>query len=220
MPDDAPLPLFVLGTVLFPGMVLPLKVFEPRYRLMLERALEGDRRFGVVLEDEASPLGHARVGTVYELGACEAMPNGQYLIAGVGGQRFRVRQAVEGEAYRQALVDWLPLDDPDESLGPEASQGLREELERYVAGLATLHHWTVRLPQGDLSPGEWAFVLAAALQVDAEQKQALLERDPAAARFAHARDLLREEGDRLEAFLARARERGDFFHRGNRFSKN
>lgn len=219
MAIPAPMPLFVLGTVLFPGMVLPLKVFEPRYRLLLERALEGDRRFGVVLEDEEGE-GIAQVGTVYELGACEAMPNGQYLIAGVGGQRFRIREEVPGEAYRQALVDWLPLDDPQEVLDAEESSSLRGELDRYVAGLATLHHWSVRLPKGELSPGEWAFVLAAALQVESAQKQKLLETDPPSQRLNQARALLRSEGERLEAFLDRAKERGDFFFRGNRFSKN
>lgn len=219
MSDEAPLPLFVLGTVLFPGMVLPLRVFEPRYRLLVERAMAGERRFGVVMADEDSGE-LATVGTVYELGACESLEQGHYLIAGVGGRRFRIQEELPGEAYRQARVRYLPQDDPDRILTPEANRELKALLDRYVLGLGALHHWKVRLPQGELAVGEWAFVLGAALQVELAQKQALLELDPAEARLELAQTWLQAEVERLEAFLAQAQERGDFFFRGNRFSKN
>jgi Lon protease-like protein len=54
------LPLFALKTVLMPGMVLPLRIFEPRYRLMMQRVLAGERRFGVLLIRRGAEVGARR----------------------------------------------------------------------------------------------------------------------------------------------------------------
>ena len=69
--DGVELPMFPLGTVLFPHGVLPLRVFEPRYRLMIAHCLEQDARFGVVLIERGSEVGGGdtrfHVGTVAQI---------------------------------------------------------------------------------------------------------------------------------------------------------
>lgn len=97
-----PLPMFPLGTVLFPHQLLPLHVFEERYRTLTRRCLEGDRRFGVALIERGSEVGggdlRVDVGTVAEITQAARLPDGRWLLETVGVERFRV-------------VRWLP-DDP------------------------------------------------------------------------------------------------------------
>src|SRR3954470_22385328 len=96
------MPMFPLGTVLFPHALLPLRVFEPRYRLMTERVLRGDREFGVVLIERGSEVGGGDVrfgvGTVARIVRSQPLPDGGYALATVGIRRLRV-------------VSWL-ADDP------------------------------------------------------------------------------------------------------------
>src|SRR5688500_5343510 len=95
------LPLFVLPTVLFPGMVLPLHVFEPRYRRMAARCLEADKRFGLLYHDESAKgaivLTEGRVGGVAEIRQFRPLPDGRSLMLTVGVGRFRVLDTIENE---------------------------------------------------------------------------------------------------------------------------
>src|SRR6476619_4622640 len=87
------LPMFPLGSPLLPRMLLPLRVFEPRYRAMCDRVLGGDGRFGVVLIERGSEVGggEARldVGCVAEVVRAEPQPDGGWLLACVGAERIR-----------------------------------------------------------------------------------------------------------------------------------
>ena len=98
----AELPLFPLGTVLVPGGAIPLHVFEPRYRAMVQDCLAGDRRFGVVLIERGSEVGggdvRSDVGTVATIVEATETPDGRYGLVAVGVERIRI-------------VEWLP-DDP------------------------------------------------------------------------------------------------------------
>jgi Lon protease-like protein len=95
-------PMFPLGSVLFPYAVLPLHVFEPRYRALTERCLAGDREFGVVLIERGHEVGggDARfdTGTVARIVQAGQLDDGRWMLVTVGVQRIRV-------------VEWLP-DDP------------------------------------------------------------------------------------------------------------
>ena len=88
------MPMFPLGTVLFPHALLPLHVFEPRYRLMTERVLRGDGEFGVVLIERGSEVGGGDtrfdVGTVARVVRAQELPDGGYALATVGIRRIRV----------------------------------------------------------------------------------------------------------------------------------
>jgi ATP-dependent Lon protease len=121
----APLPMFPLGTVLFPTMVLPLHVFEPRYRALVRDCLDGDGEFGVVLIERGSEVGggdvRTDVGTVARILEVEALDDGRYVLAAVGTRRIRVDTWLEDDPYPQAEVsDWedettatRPLDELD-----------------------------------------------------------------------------------------------------------
>ncbi len=114
------IPLFPLGTPLFPGMVLPLRVFEPRYRRLVRDLLElpegAARCFGVVairqgweVEDVAPAEALYDVGCTARLQTVRPQPDGGFHIVTVGGDRFRLLDLVVGEEppYLQAEVEWL-----------------------------------------------------------------------------------------------------------------
>ena len=91
------LPLFPLPLVLFPGVPLPLHIFEPRYQQLLADTLEGDRRFGIVFHPEgrpeqALPTGH--VGCVARIHNTEALDDGRSNIIVVGEERFALERLV------------------------------------------------------------------------------------------------------------------------------
>ena len=115
------LPLFPLRTVLCPGVVLPLHVFEPRYRALTERCLAEEAPFGVVLLRSGSEVGGgpvrlASVGTMAEIRRTSQYADGRFELVTVGTRRFRLDRAFEGrEPYLVGDVTALPevLGDPD-----------------------------------------------------------------------------------------------------------
>src|SRR3954447_7333636 len=115
------IPLFPLGTPLFPGVVLPLQIFEPRYRRLMRDLMalpEADERrfFGVVairqgweVEEVAPAEALYDIGCTARVQAVRPEPDGGFRIVTVGGERFRLLDVVVGEdpPYLQAEVEWL-----------------------------------------------------------------------------------------------------------------
>ena len=118
----APRPMFPLGSVLLPSMVLPLHVFEDRYRALVRDCLAGDRQFGVALIERGSEVGggdiRAMAGTMAQIVQAEELPDGRWAIIAVGSHRIQVRGWLPDDPYPVAEVeDW-----PDEpSADPEAA---------------------------------------------------------------------------------------------------
>src|ERR1700733_10575231 len=108
MPDARVLPMFPLGTVLFPHVLLPLHVFEPRYRLMTQRVLAGDGEFGVVLIERGSEVGGGDtrfgVGTVARIVQAHELPAGGYALATVGMRRIEINRWLPDDPFPQAEV--------------------------------------------------------------------------------------------------------------------
>ena len=124
MPDR--LPLFPLGMVLLPGLLLPLHVFEQRYRDLVRDLLElpePERRFGVVAIREGREVGADGVTALHEVGCVAQLrrvtpyEDGRFDIVATGAQRFRLTGLADGAAYATGLVEWLPdeLGQPDEA---------------------------------------------------------------------------------------------------------
>lgn len=114
-------PMFPLGSVLLPGMVLPLHVFEERYRALVRACLAGDREFGVTLIERGSEVGggdiRAMAGTMAEIVQAEEFDDGRWAVVSVGTRRVRVRQWLPDDPYPVAEVDdWPDEDDADGSL--------------------------------------------------------------------------------------------------------
>lgn len=120
----ADLPMFPLDTVLFPGMALPLHIFEQRYRSLVADCLRGDREFGVVLIERGHEVGGGEtrfyVGTVARILQEAAMPDGRWVLLAVGTRRIRIEQWLPDNPYPKALAedldDYPPAEDDMEAL--------------------------------------------------------------------------------------------------------
>jgi len=128
--------MFPLGTVLLPGMVLPLHVFEPRYRQLVHDVREGDDRFGVVLIERGSEVGggdtRTDVGTVARIVHAEESPDGRWGIAAVGLHRIHIDAWLQDDPYPRAEVSEFP--ESGEPLDDETLD-LLEGLVRRTAAL-------------------------------------------------------------------------------------
>lgn len=109
-----PLPMFPLGTVAFPGSVVPLNIFEPRYRKLVQDLQRGNGRFGIVLIERGSEVGggdvRTSIGTRMRMAEVQEFPDGRYAIAAVGEERIRVETWLPDDPYPLALVETLDDD--------------------------------------------------------------------------------------------------------------
>ncbi|WP_242902059.1 LON peptidase substrate-binding domain-containing protein [Actinomadura terrae] len=202
------LALFPLGTVLFPGLVLPLRLFEGRYRLLIADLLERPepRRFGVVGIELGHEVGDdgarrlAEVGCVAEVREVAPRPDGRYDIVTTGTRRFRLKGLDRSRPYLQGEVEFLP-EEPGSA--PEAAA-------RRVRRLFRLYRERLRAvgiaPGGDPDgpelpddPVRLSYVVAASLVLDGHEKQRLLEAEDAAHRLAAERELLSRENRIMDA---------------------
>jgi ATP-dependent Lon protease len=111
------IPIFPLGMVLQPGASTQLHIFEMRYRLLFQRAWDGDRRFGLIYFDsETESIGS--VGCSAELTRFEPLPDGRIMTNNIGKSRFRVVNILDDLPYKRAIVDFFEDDTPSESALP------------------------------------------------------------------------------------------------------
>jgi ATP-dependent Lon protease len=172
------LPLFPLpDVVLFPSEVLPLHIFESRYRMMLKSVLEDDRRFGVVRWDPQNQA-MAAVGCCAEVLQHQTADDGRSNIVTLGQQRFRVLDVVRETPFRTAMVSWIE-DEPVtaesdlESLTRSVDHALRDVVE--LTGKLTGSPASLPDDLPDL-PRELSFWIGAHLGGPvADQQQELLE---------------------------------------------
>jgi Lon protease-like protein len=135
--------MFPLGSVLFPGAVLPLHVFEPRYRRLVRDCLDGEREFGVALIERGSEVGGGDVrtttGTVARLVEVVELDDGRYGIVAVGTRRVRVVAWLPDDPYPLADVEDWPeeLDATDDELSSVLTPVLAR-LRRVLAMAAEL----------------------------------------------------------------------------------
>jgi Lon protease-like protein len=174
------IPVFPLpNVVLFPNVFLPLHIFEPRYRQMVEDALNGDRIVGMVLLRPGWERDYDGRPPVYPIGCAgvithaERLSDGRFNIVLRGMEKFRVMAEEAGKPYRVAHV---------ESLAEPPAEGLRAEMRGERRRLEAL---LVPQPEGHPDPKvpssmadeDLVNALAQYLEFDAVEKQALLERN-------------------------------------------
>lgn len=191
------LPMFPLQTVLFPGVALPLHVFEPRYRALTRHCLDGDSRFGVVLIERGSEVGggdvRMSVGTSARIVEAAELPDGRWVLMVVGVERIEVSRWLPDDPYPQAEVTVLA----DASAGPEADDEravVERLLRRALALKAELGEpaaaATVEL---DPDPTVASYQAAALAPLGALDCQRLLEQDGPDQRLALLASALDEE---------------------------
>ena len=171
------LPLFPLpDVVLFPQQLLPLHIFESRYRMLLQTVLETDKRFGIVrINPETGEM--AEIGCCAEVLQHQTADDGRSYIVTLGQQRFRLLNITRETPYRTAMVSWLE-DEPVED-APQLNN-LRDQvdaaLKDVVSLTAKLQNREVELPDDlpDL-PRELSFWFGAHLDQAAAEQQSLLE---------------------------------------------
>ena len=199
------LPMFPLGTVLFPRASLSLHVFEPRYRVMMHDCLRSDREFGVVLIERGSEVGggDARfaVGTVARVVRSAELPDGRYAVSAVGIRRARVRTWLPDDPYPRADVE--ELDEAEAGAGAdaarvEASEAFGRVRDLYVRMDPGVH---LEMPDGSSDPVAASFELAAAAPLGPIDAQHLLEIDDSVERLLRLGSLLAEHARLLEAHL-------------------
>jgi Lon protease-like protein len=175
------LPVFPLGTVLMPTQLLPLHIFEPRYRELMRQLTEPDspRQLGVVLIERGHEVGggdqRVATGTVGRLDAAQQTPDGRWMALFTGTDRFRVVEWLPDDPFPQARVEELP--EPEWDAADEPALIRAEELVRETLALAA-ELGEAAVPAGlELvdDPAQRTWQLCAAAPLGPFDRQRLLE---------------------------------------------
>lgn len=211
------LPLFPLNSVLFPDALMPLHIFEPRYRELVSRCLAKSEPFGIVLICEGEEVGEAavphRVGTLAEIVAHAPLDGGRSLITVKGGRRFEIDHVTRDPApYLVGEVRYL--DDAPAETDRSLANTVAEAYADYVVGVVAATAGVRRevpvideLQEG--SPCDVSFRVAAGLAVEDDERQTLLETASTHERLVREREILSREVALLAEMLIRMRARGE-----------
>lgn len=195
--------LFPLNAVLFPGAVLNLHVFEPRYKQMITECLEAGEGFGVALIAEGSEAGDPNVmphtiGSIAEIIDVQPLPFGRFFISTIGRERFRIAEIVSREPYLVVEADLISEEDVPEDREVDALlQAVRALFDEYLDVLVEFSGQVnpIDLPDDALAI---SYLIGDRLQVAEAVKQRLLELDDGKSR-------LQAEFDFLERLLPQLR---------------
>ena len=177
------LPLFPLKTVLFPGQVLPLHIFEARYQTMIRRCLADDSPFGVVLIREGQEVGAELadpypIGTLTRIVESTHLPDGTMNIITVGTERFRIRQLLHDQPYLRGEVETYPLPAPlDADRARDLADKVRARVTRYIELIAEAAGLQIEVGEVPETPQQVGYLAAVAMQIDLDEKQGLLGSD-------------------------------------------
>ena len=212
------LPLFPLNTVLFPGMVLPLHVFEDRYKLMIDQCLEAERPFGVVLirkgQEAGGPAVPHEVGTTAVIAAATRLSNGRMNIATVGSERFHLVDVRHELPYLVGKAEPWPLTGTETAQAGKKAKSVRIQFQEYRSLLARVEGTEIKIEDLPTDPRALALLVAIALQLPADQKQNLLAQ-PTVVEFLHAEQVaMRREHLLLEYILRTQTEQWEGGHSG------
>ena len=197
------LPLFPLQTVLFPGMVLPLHIFEPRYRKLFFERSESDPIFGIVLTRSGREVGDRpevhTVGTAATLVEAIRYDDGRVDLAVRGGRRFRVLGGHWDEEYLTATVEWLVEERAGEG-GDEADR-LARQVQRafgaYLEALGRTMGQRLEGPEIGGGPVAVAYAVCAMMPFGTADSQRLLQAEPAAPLLGELLGMLKRERELL-----------------------
>lgn len=200
------MPMFPLGTVVFPHTVLPLRIFEPRYRQLTRDCLAGAREFGVVLIERGSEVGggdqRSGFGTLVSILEAQEAANGEWALLAFGTRRIRVQRWLEDDPYPRAEVEdvaegeWSPLADA-------AFVAAERTVRRSLALLAELEEPAPPVHVAlDTDRAVAAWQLAAISPLGPLDRQRLLAIDAPHDRLGRLGELVEEECEVLAARLS------------------
>jgi Lon protease-like protein len=202
------LPLFPLSVVLFPGLPLPLHIFESRYRQMLTDIQAGNSLFGLSYFDPTTSEGECpevgSVGCVAKLTDVQLLPDGRSNILVYGVIRYLIEEYVDhGTPYFVARVSYFEDEDEDKQALKTISLTVAEEFGRIARAVRTINNERAALPDiAGTEPERLSYMVALAMDVDAEAKQELLELSSTTERLEQLHEILNEA---LPGYEERAR---------------
>jgi Lon protease-like protein len=205
------LPLFPLGTVLYPGMLLPLHIFEERYRQLVQDLLAQPepRRFGVIAIRKGRETGVEGVQSLYEIGCTatlrrvEQQDDGRFNLITVGTQRFRLLDLDQTRPYLQGQVELLNDDAADPAAAAPAVRAVQAGFRAYLDALTESGGARVRISDLPDEAELLSFVVAAAMVIDLPERQGLLAESDTVRRLQAQRALLSRETAMLRSTTSR-----------------
>jgi uncharacterized protein len=206
------LPLFPLSTVLFPGMRLPLHIFEERYRLLVAdlQAQPEPRRFGVIAIRQGREVGAEGVTALHEVGCVATVrqiaphPDGQFDLAAVGTERFRLLRVDDERPYFRGEVE--PLTEETTQTGEAeafAVNRVQAGFRAYLNALADRGGGVISVADLPDEAVLLSYVVGAAMIIDLPERQSLLAAPTALDRLKLERSLLVRETAMLRATTSR-----------------
>jgi len=204
------LPLFPLGTVLFPGLLLPLHIFEDRYRQLVSDLLAGPepRRFGVIAIRKGRETGVNGISALHEVGCTATLrqvnerDDGRFDLVTAGTHRFRLAGLDDSRPYLQGVVELLPDEAGDEMAASHATRAVQAAFRSYLSALAAQGTTQLAIPDLPDDPVLLSYLVAASMIIDLSGKQALLAEPDAASRLAAERSLLSRETTMLRSLTS------------------
>ncbi len=205
------LPLFPLGTVLYPGLMLPLNIFEERYRRLVRDLLDGPEpwRFGVIAIRKGRETGVDGISALHEIGCTATLrevaeqEDGRFHLVTVGTQRFRVASLDDdSQPYLQGEVELLDEEVGDEAAAGLAAQAVQRGFRGYVEALASRESIEVTVPELPDEPLVLSYLVAASMILDLPVRQQLLAEPDAVRRLGAERALLARETTMLRSLTA------------------
>jgi Lon protease-like protein len=205
------LPLFPLTTVLFPGMRLPLHIFEQRYRQLVGDLLEQPepRRFGVIAIRKGRETGADGVTALHEIGCVatirevDALDDGRYDLVAVGTQRFRLRGLDRSLPYFRGEIEPVKEETGDEQIAHMAAHRVQAAFRGYLNALADRGGGVISVADLPDEPLLLSYIVGAAMIIDLPERQALLAAPDALTRLRAERSLLVREIGMLRATTSR-----------------
>lgn len=195
------LPLFPLGSVLYPGLVLPLHIFEDRYRQLVDDLLAGPepRTFGVIAIRQGRETGVDGVSALYETGCTAVLrradkhPDGRFDLVTVGTDRFRLVSLTDPAPYFRGNVELLPEGVGDAAAAAGVVASVQKQFHAYLEMLTARGRAQITISELPDEPVLLSYLVAAVVVVDLPVKQQLLEEPDALRRLAAERSLLAAE---------------------------
>ncbi len=205
------LPLFPLSTVLFPGMRLPLHIFEPRYRQLVADLLAEPepRQFGVIAIRRGKETGVDGAGALYDVGCVatvrqvEPREEGRYDLLTVGAQRFRLHGIERSAPYLRGEIEPLPDETGEARAAAYATLRVQEAFRGYLNVLVDRGGGVISVADLPDEPLLLSYIVGAAMIIDLPDRQALLAAPDALTRLRAERSLLTREIGMLRATTSR-----------------
>jgi uncharacterized protein len=205
------LPLFPLNVVLFPHMPLPLHIFEPRYRQMIAECLEEGHSFGVVAIREGIETGSATphdVGTLAKIVRIDRLVDGRLNLLVMGASRFEIVRMAENRPYLRGQVRIIPESGDDLEATARLTELTATAFRDYSNLLRELVGEEPENSEPPMEPELLSYLIAAALNLQLPEKQALLVQARTDSRLELELKLLRREIALLRQMVAHAAAAG------------